>query len=421
MSRFFRDEGEPAKGIKICLATTSYGNPDAAYTFSIQSSREELHKAGFQTAYYLLQGNCHVDDARNRVVQAFFQSDCTHLLFLDADVSWQPESLVKLCNHDLPIVGGVYPKRRETDEIPCRLLDGATPENGLLEVEGLPTGFLKISRESLEQVAAVSDSYEHEGSTTHILFQRTLENGTRWGGDLNFCNVYRRLGGKIYADITLRLGHTGEQEFCGSLGSLMRAKTKTTLAYVCQRIRGGSWTIDDIAEAYDYVGNNWCAGPSMLSACVALAKHADGDIIEAGSGLTTILMAAATEHTVYCLEHHELYAAKLRQMAAEANVNNIGLCVVPIVGGFYSTAELHGLPERFALGVLDGPPRPASRHAFFEWFSPERTICDDADEPAYMHRLRIVAESKGLELQPLDTRTVILCQPHATLSPARCA
>lgn len=421
MSRFFQDEGEPAQGTKICLATTSYGNPDAAYTFAIQGSREVLHKAGFQTAYYLLQGNCHVDDARNRVAQAFLKSDCTHLLFLDADVSWQPEALLALCRHDLPVVGGVYPKRRDTDEIPCRLLDGATPENGLLEVEGLPTGFLKISREALEKVAEVSESYNSDGETTHLIFQRTLENGTRWGGDLNFCNVWRRLGGKVYADVTLRLGHTGEQTITGSLGSLMRAKTRTTLMYVCQRIKDGEWTVEDIAEAADYVSNKWGADVSGLAACVSLAKKADGDIIEAGSGLTTILMAAATSHTVYCLEHHGLYAAKLRQMAAEAGVDNIGLCIVPIKGGFYDTSEFIGLPDKFAMGVVDGPPRPSSRQVFFEHFSPDVAVCDDVDEPGYLARVERAAEKHGYGVTLLEPRTAILCRPHATSLLARSA
>jgi acetone carboxylase gamma subunit len=42
----------------------------------------------------LLSGNCHVDDARNSVVREFLASDCTELVFIDADVSWEPETLV---------------------------------------------------------------------------------------------------------------------------------------------------------------------------------------------------------------------------------------------------------------------------------------------------------------------------------------
>ena len=68
----------------------------------------------------------------------------------------------------------------------------------------------------------------------------------------------------------------------------------------------------------------WDFGPSADRA-IKLAKEADGPIIEAGSGLTTILMAAVTDQTVYCLEHDPVYAAKLRQMCVEAGVRNVGL------------------------------------------------------------------------------------------------
>ena len=104
MSHLFHDSGNASGGRKICLATTSYDSPDAAYTFSMAQSREAMHKAGLQTAYMLLQGNCHVDDARNSVVQEFLLSDCDDLIFIDADVSWTPDALIRLCGHDVDIV-----------------------------------------------------------------------------------------------------------------------------------------------------------------------------------------------------------------------------------------------------------------------------------------------------------------------------
>ena len=116
MSNRFYDSGPSATGQKVFLATTAYDSPDASYTFSIARSREALTAAGIQSAYYLLQGNCHVDDARNAVVRDFLESDCTELVFLDADVSWEPDALVELCKINRDLVGGVYPYRRESEE-----------------------------------------------------------------------------------------------------------------------------------------------------------------------------------------------------------------------------------------------------------------------------------------------------------------
>jgi hypothetical protein len=98
------------------LATTAYDSPDASYTFSIQKSRQALTDAGIQSSYLLNHGNCHVDDARNVVVQEFLLSDCTDLVFIDADVSWETKDLVTLIRYPRDVVGGIYPFRRDDEK-----------------------------------------------------------------------------------------------------------------------------------------------------------------------------------------------------------------------------------------------------------------------------------------------------------------
>jgi len=405
MTNFYRDESGGQK--KICLATTTYGDPDSSYVFSIQDSREALHKAGFRTDYFLLQGNCHVDDARNDIVRAFLRTDCTDLVFIDADVSWRAADLVKLCKYDLPIVGGVYPYRRDNpDAIPARLMAGAEPVNGLLEVEGLPTGFLKISRATLEQMCRHAPAYQHEGQTTHILFERVLVNGTRWGGDLHFCNMWRSLGGKIYADMEMVLGHAGRTITYGSLGTYLRKRDHSTLRYVADKVRAGTWTIHDMKEAFSYCENRWGAPPEVLAAAVTMAGKADGPIVETGSGLTSVLMAAATSQTVYCLEHSDVWAMRLRELADMAGVQNIGICRVPITNGWYDLSEFRGLPKEFSLGLNDGPPRTLSdRMKFFEHLQCKAIICDDAQ--GYIEPLRIIAKERGMAIDIVERMAVL--------------
>ena len=186
MSNRYYDAGPLAAGHKVMLPTTAYDSPDASYTFSIARSRESLSAAGIQSAYYLLQGNCHVDDARNAVVRDFLESDCTDLVFIDADVSWEPGTLVDLCRFDRDIVGGVYPYRRESDEetMPVRHLPTISVEpDGLIEVEGLPTGFMRIRRHLIETMAATAKHFIKDAGTPHpVLFERDYFGGGRRGG-----------------------------------------------------------------------------------------------------------------------------------------------------------------------------------------------------------------------------------------------
>lgn len=367
----------------VCIATTSYGSPDASYTFSIAQTRQALHDVGFNTRYMLLEGNCHVDDARNVIVQHFLDSECTDLVFIDADVSWRPEQVVELLEYDADIVGGVYPYRRADKQmdVPVRMIPGKTPVDGLLEVEGLPTGFMRIRRHVLEQAASQVPSYQHNGATVPIVFERAMIDGVRWGGDLSFCNRWRQSGGKVYAVYDMDLGHAAKVIYTGSLGSQLRKMARTTLRHVCGLVRAGEETADDIREARAYVSNDYGADVAGLMCAIKLARSSEGSIIEAGSGLSTILMAAATQRMVYCLEHHGVHVAMLKQMAAEAGVRNIGLCVCPIKGGWYDLSEHDDLPRTHAIGFVDGPPRiVGNRERFFHAFDVPTVLCDDADE-----------------------------------------
>ena len=400
MSSLFHDDKHPLKGTAsedqcVMLATTAYDNPDASYTYSIQRSREALHQAGIASEYMLLSGNCHVDDARNRVVHEFLAGGCTDLVFIDADVSWDAADLVKLCQYDVDLVGGVYPFRRDTpqskDNMPVQMIPGVVEpdSDGLIRVAGLPTGFIKIRRHVLETLARDANRYWNKGdrrAEIPILFERSFENGTRWGGDLNFCRKWHGAGGKIYAASEMTLGHTAKAIIRDSLGAALRRQGEETLRYIADQIKAGSTDINLFKEARRYDDNEWGALEDVLVLCAVMGRMADGPIIETGSGLTTIILAAASGQPVYCLEHDPIWAMKLERMAYQAGLTNIGLCQCPIKDGWYDLTDFPDLPDRFALGLNDGPPRAlGDRIGFYERFGniTDVIIADDADDRRY--------------------------------------
>jgi predicted O-methyltransferase YrrM len=374
MSNLFHEEGEPATGKKVMLATPCYGTPSASYVFSIARSREELHKAGIQSAYLLLQGMCHVDDARNAIVRHFLASDCTDLMFLDADNDWEPKDLVQLCRRELDIVGGVYPYRRDgSEEMPVRLKEGSTKAiDGLLEVDGLPTGFMKIKRSVLERMAADAPKFFDKLEETALIFDRPTpgEDKTRWGGDIAFCNRWLSMGGRIFADQEIRLGHTGTIVVRDSLASHLRRISGATLAHVIPRVRAGIETENDYNEAFKYAGNNYAADAGVLATVTRIARNCRGPIIETGSGLSSVFMGAVSDSQVYSLEHVDHYAAQTVAWCEEAGVSNVGVCCAPLKDFWYDLDKFD-LPAKFTLGFCDGPPRMyGTRMKFFEALAP---------------------------------------------------
>ena len=422
MAILYYEPGPKATGQKVFLATPSYDSPDASYTFSISRSREALSAAGIQSAYYLLQGNCHVDDSRNAIVRDFLSSDCTELIFLDADVSWEPEALVALCGYDRDLVGGVYPFRRDTpdDSMPVRML-GMGPndvdEDGLLEVEGLPTGFMKIKRTVLERMAATARHFvKDEGDPYPVLFERDYFGGGRRGGDIRFCMIWREMGGKVYAAPEMRLGHCGKAVIQGTYGASLRRRNGLAYRWVAERIRDNKANFATFLEAHEATGNHWAAQHDVLELATGLARSTDLPVLEMGSGISTICMAA-TGRTVWAVEHDPRYAIDTERMATAAGVgDNIMLVETTLVDGWYDlAADMDKLPAQFGLGVVDGPPRSGGdRMRFFEVFGDRCKVilADDADDVRYRNSIRAWAASKGREVQ-IDGRAAVILPPGA--------
>lgn len=416
MSQLFYDAGPSAFEHKVMLATTAYDSPDASYTFSIARSREALSAAGISSAYLLLQGNCHVDDARNAVVRDFLESDCEELVFIDADVSWEPERLVELCGYDKDIVGGVYPFRRTGEaNMPVRMLKGVTEAgpDGLMEVEALPTGFLKIKRHVIETMAQGAAKMHKQGhKPMPLLFERDTWGIGRRSGDIHFCMRWREMGGKCYAAPNMRLGHCGKQVIRDSLSAVLRRQSESTLRHVVETIRDGNDTLDTYHEIVMAKPNPWGLEADGFRAAVDLSRAAKGPILEIGSGISTILMAAANpKKKIYAIEHDAEYAAKLEKMTAEAGVGNVFLVTANIKNGWYDLSEDMGdLPKQFGFALVDGPPRVfGDRMKFFDALGKRCStiMCDDAEDPAYSAKLAGWAEKQGRNIT-IDWRTAVI-------------
>lgn len=418
MSERFYDVGPPASdGRKVMLATTVYDKPAASYTYSVSVARSCLAEAGWPNAYYLLAGNCHVDDARNAVVRDFLASDCTDLVFIDADVSFEPDALLALLGFDCDLVGGVYPYRRENEaeKMPVRALPDAVMKDGLIEVDGLPTGFLRMRRAMLERMAKMAQPFiDRDGNPpTPLLFERDIFGDGRRSGDIRFCMNWRNMGGKAYAATDLWLGHSGSWVVKDNLGAFLRRKAGLTMAHLASEIAGTDEpTVELFKEARLYGRNPFSATEDVLLTATLAAKKADGDILEIGSGISTIAMAAATKHKVWCIEHDPAWAVRLEQMAADAGVGSrIMLCTAPIRDGWYDADELTDLPDHFAMALVDGPPRfLASRMPFFDRYGSQcgMIVCDDADDEGYRKAVSGWASDNGYNFDLVGQRCAVM-------------
>lgn len=177
-------------------------------------------------------GNSMIAHSRDLICAKFLGSDATDLVFIDWDIAWPAGTLLKLVEYPVEVVAGVYPKRSDPIAFFVRWIAEnkelrGDPEHGLLEVDGVPAGFLRISREALTKMVLAypktrfADKYAPSGYA-HALFDNIHEGDAYFGEDFSFCRRFRDIGGKVWCDPEMTLTHIGNKGFTGSLGEWLK-------------------------------------------------------------------------------------------------------------------------------------------------------------------------------------------------------
>ena len=140
--------------------------------------------------------------ARNRIVQEALNNNSDYLLFIDADMVFSPDLLLRLLKHDVPFVNALA-FRRIKPHYPCifkwnekeKCYETVPYFGGLLEVDatGMPAVLIKM--EIFKKMKQPWYYYED-----HL-----------FSSDLTFCRNAKKLGYKILIDTDLKIGHIGEE------------------------------------------------------------------------------------------------------------------------------------------------------------------------------------------------------------------
>ncbi len=125
-------------------------------------------------------------------------------------------------------------------------------------------------------------------------------------------------------------------------------------------IARGSTVMPDLV--YGWGNDYWSALEEYLSACVRAAMHADGPILECGSGLTSIVVGAIAQRTgnsMWSLEHNPEWSRRVQQRLTRYRIDAVQLVTAPLKDHpdfTWYDAPLERMPDNFALVVCDGPP-----------------------------------------------------------------
>lgn len=210
--------------MKVFVAVPAYsGAVDVETVRALLNEQAAASASSIEISTAFLPGCSLITHARNQLCMDFLASDCDRLVFVDADVSWEVGSLIRLAKHPVHVVGGCYRAKEEPERYPfapCDETGWMDPRTGLTPVRTLPGGFLAISRQALETLrkAFPGRAYSHYGRAYHGWFHAPIADATLYGEDSAFCTDWIRAGGVVWLDPTPRLTHTGgRSHFTGSV------------------------------------------------------------------------------------------------------------------------------------------------------------------------------------------------------------
>jgi glycosyltransferase involved in cell wall biosynthesis len=173
-----------------------------------------------------------VSRARNLLVKDMLESDCDYLIFIDSDINFEPEDILRLMawasDPKKGIVAAV-PRTRSEDKVYIANLDYDERNEltmngmGLVRAERVATAFMMVRREVFVTMEAAHPDWKYYDKRSDrvlpCLFDFKLTEEGYIGEDFLFCDRARELGFEVWVDPSITLGHMGVQEYVGNFGT----------------------------------------------------------------------------------------------------------------------------------------------------------------------------------------------------------
>jgi len=213
-----------------------------------------LIKEGIQLMIDTTENESLVHRARNVAVGRFMQkTDADLFMFIDADIDFNADSVVRLVRSGHDVSVAVYPKKvvmwdqaktaiEQGDDRNMAMLSSSlvanigahrrSVENGFVEVLDGPTGFMVISRKAFDkmhehftELNCKNDHQNRDFDEYCAVFDCMIDPESRryLSEDYAFCRRWQQVGGKIYADVHTTLGHVGNLPFSGCMNDRLKA------------------------------------------------------------------------------------------------------------------------------------------------------------------------------------------------------
>jgi hypothetical protein len=242
--------------MKIEIGTPMYGGQCyGEYHKCVMLLTAELSNRGHMVSFNHLYNESLIQRARNNIAAKFFiAGNADVLLFIDSDITFDPIAMADMVEEDKDIIGAITPLKTInfegvvkgaliqksfdnisrlggkynfnatiSDDIRQNILN-----NESFKVKRIGTGVMSIKRNVFEVLSKkvkkyIDDSPELRFKERYDFFPVTIEYDEDLGDnrmmseDYNFCNLWVKEGGDIYAKAGIVTGHNGYYKYEGDI------------------------------------------------------------------------------------------------------------------------------------------------------------------------------------------------------------
>ena len=211
--------------LKVLIATPAHdGRLDVWYTTSLVNSVRVAQDNGIFLHPVFMSYDALVQRARNDLFRLGLEYDA--VIWIDSDLEWNPMWIMELLGSDKDVIGGTYRKKTDDAELYTVKTKDLTATDGLIKVDGLGMGFVKMSKKAVQALWDVSQPYQNEGRECRMVCDIQVIDGQLVSEDNVVMRKLADLGFDVLLDPRMTCCHIGTKKFYGNFEAFSQTLRK---------------------------------------------------------------------------------------------------------------------------------------------------------------------------------------------------
>lgn len=204
------------------------GKVDMRFAYSLAETVRLGERMGVDVQIMFRGLDAMLQRVRNDLVRDAMEGEYTDLLFIDDDQDWTPADVFRLLAYPVDVVGAPVRKKSEDHELYNVTAGGpflpVDAETGLMQVDAVGTGFLRLSKQAMLALWNRSEEYRDDaGKRNRWMFDiGPNDRGRLVGEDVTMCMKLRDAGLKVWIAPGIVVGHTGTKRWSGAFGPWLK-------------------------------------------------------------------------------------------------------------------------------------------------------------------------------------------------------